>query len=192
MTEKFTCVNILNFINSFGEDSVQRVLSEFSCPLYSEIEGFVQHKAIEFSKKKMSITHLVFNEGNDLLGIIALAHKPINIKQNAISLSKTQLKRLERHVSKDDRNGSYNASAFLVAQLGINQKFKNCIKGSELMDICIKKIQSVQAEVGGGVVFAECEDKEKLLDFYSNEGFHSFHVRTSDYGVKYIQLFKVL
>ena len=64
----------------------------------------------------MSITHLVFNEGNDLLGIIALAHKPINIKQNAISLSKTQLKRLERHVSKDDRNGSYNASAFLVAQ----------------------------------------------------------------------------
>ena len=60
MTEKFTCVNILNFINSFGEDSVQRVLSEFSCPLNSEIEGFVQHKAIEFSKKKMSITAFSF------------------------------------------------------------------------------------------------------------------------------------
>ena len=60
------------------------------------------------------------------------------------------------------------------------------------MDLTFEVLEKVQHEIGGGVVFLECEDKPKLLDFYQNEnnGFAPFNERysVSDH-VKYIQLF---
>lgn len=47
-------------------------------------------------------------------------------------------------------------------------------------------------DIGGGIVFLECEDKVKLLNFYQSEknGFMSFNERYSvNDNVKYIQLF---
>jgi hypothetical protein len=39
-----TAVNILDMVNAIGEDTVQRILSDFSCQKNSEIE------TVEFSK----------------------------------------------------------------------------------------------------------------------------------------------
>ena len=38
----------------------------------------------------------------------------------------------------------------------------------------------MQAIVGGKIVYLECEDKEPLLDFYSQNGFVNFGKRTLD------------
>ena len=49
-------MNILDFMDVIGEDNFKVVLSEFSCPKNLEIQEFMQKNAIEFAKKKTSIT----------------------------------------------------------------------------------------------------------------------------------------
>ena len=38
-----------------------------------------------------------------------------------------------------------------------------------MMDTVIQKLKEVQHEIGGGIVYLECEDKVQLLDFYKND-----------------------
>ena len=44
--------NLLDLIDSVGEEKVQSILCDFYCPLNKEIEDFAIRNAIEFSKKK--------------------------------------------------------------------------------------------------------------------------------------------
>ena len=82
----------------------------------------------------------------------------------------------------------------MIAQLGKNYTVEDgkAINGSELMDLTFRILENVQHDIGGGIVFLECEDKPKLLDFYQNEknGFIPFNERYSATDhTKYIQLF---
>lgn len=47
-------------MKAIGEENLNAILSDFSCPINKEIENFVWHNAIEFAKKKMSITYFPF------------------------------------------------------------------------------------------------------------------------------------
>lgn len=55
------------------------------------------------------------------------------------------------------------------------------INGNELMDLTFEILEKVQHDIGGGIVFLECEDKGKLLSFYQSEknGFMPFNERYS-------------
>lgn len=66
------------------------------------------------------------------------------------------------------------------------------INGNELMDLTFEILEKVQHDIGGGIVFLECKDKVRLLNFYQSEknGFMSFNERYSVNDKKYIQLFK--
>ena len=94
----------------------------------------------------------------------------------------------------DLSTGSYIVSVFLIVQFGKNYALDadKRLSGNELMDLVFEVLERVQREIGGGVVFLECEDKPQLLNFYQNEknGFIPFNERYSvtDH-VKYIQLF---
>ena len=62
------------------------------------------------------------------------------------------------------------------------------------MDITMNVLVAVQHEIGGGVVYLECEDRPQLLSFYENEQnrYRAFGERYSDRDkVKYIQLLKL-
>lgn len=41
--------------------------------------------------------------------------------------------------------------------------------GLELMDFAIDILKKAQHLIGGGVLYVECENKEKLLNFYQND-----------------------
>ena len=58
--KEYTVVNILDMLEAIGEENLSAILSDFSCPINKEIENFVWHNAIEFAKKKMSITYFPF------------------------------------------------------------------------------------------------------------------------------------
>ena len=94
----------------------------------------------------------------------------------------------------DSEAGSYTVSAFLIAQFGKNYAVDEGkgISGNELMDLTFEVLDRVQHDIGGGIVFLECEDKIKLLDFYQSEknGFIPFNERYSvNDNIKYVQLF---
>ena len=97
----------------------------------------------------------------------------------------------------DETSNSYSVSAFLIAQFGKN--FSDSIvqphdwNGTRLMEKALETLCLVQRTVGGGIVYLECEDKPKLLEFYENEqiGFHQFGTRFSGTdNITYIQLLR--
>ena len=51
MVSNYAVMNILDFMDALGEDSLKAVLSKFSCPKNLEIQEFMQKNSIEFAKK---------------------------------------------------------------------------------------------------------------------------------------------
>lgn len=191
----FQVINILDMIESVGEDEVKSILSEFSCQKNPEIENFVKNNAVEFAKKKMSITYLVVDATESVRAIFTLTHKAIELTNE--NLSNTMRKRIQRHSRLDESTDSFNVSAFLIAQFGKSDTYstEENISGYALMDFTFEVLAAVQHDIGGGLVYLECEDREKLLNFYSSEPnqFFKFGERYSEEDdVKYIQLFRFI
>ena len=77
---KYRIDNILDLIREDGEERVAADLSSFSCAANIDIQNFLQLKAIDFAKKRISITHIAFDkETGDILGYFTLAHKVLNV-----------------------------------------------------------------------------------------------------------------
>ena len=114
----YTIVNILDMIKAVGEEKVGFILSDFSCPKNDEIEYFIKKNAIDFAKRKISVTHLVMDGQGKLAAIFALTHKAVKIQSEA--LSSTLKKKIKRYAQFDEDTKSYMVSAFLIAQFGKN------------------------------------------------------------------------
>ena len=191
----FSTYNIHDMLEEGGKECVSELLSHFSCPLNHEIERFVAENAIDFALRKISVTYFVFNSLNEITGFFTLTHKPSFISLNALG-STTMRKKLERFcggLRVDDR---LLGSAFLIAQFGKNMDDLRgeTISGNELMDCAFEVLTDVQRKIGGGIVFLECEDNRKLLDFYQNDHnkFMVYGVRHDDISyTKYMQLLRV-
>jgi hypothetical protein len=192
---RYKIINILDWCEILGEEELRSKINGFSCPLNLEIEQFVSNNALDFAKRKISITYCVLNMNREIVGIFALAHKAVDIENNGFSNSK--IKKLNRYATLDADNNSYKASAFLIAQFGKNYAVDDghSLNGNELMYLTHDVLKEVQHVIGGGIVYLECEEKTRLLEFYQNEqnGFMRFGERYStEDNKKYIQLFKFL
>ena len=189
----FNVVNIVDLISSVGEDEVRSALEEFQCTQNPEIEFFLKSNAVDFANRKISVTHLILDNNGQIAAYFTLTHKPANI--SAESLSKSSIKTLSRYAVLDKDSNSFNISAFLIAQFGKNSSYKGnrSISGNKMMDFCFEILETVQKQVGGGIVFLECENKKPLLNFYQNENnnFRIYGERFSEAeNTKYIQLLK--
>ena len=190
----YSTVNILDLIEAVGENALSGILSDFSCPKNKEIEKFIKNKALEFAKKKISITYFVIdNKNGEIISFFALTHKSLEIKSEA--LSSTSKKKLSRFAQFDENSNSYTVSAFLIAQFGKNYAVEQPIawNGIRLMEKTFEILEKVRHDIGGGLVYLECEDNNTLLNFYQNENnrFHIFSERYSDVdNTKYIQLLR--
>lgn len=151
---EYTVINILDLLETVGEEEIGSILSDFSCPQNPEIENFLHNNAVEFAKKKMSM-----------------------------------------HARFEETAQAYSVSAYLIAQFGKNYGWKEgkAISGDQLMDLAFDVLERVQHQIGGGLVFLECEEHEALLKFYQNEHnrFRIFGERYSERDqVKYLKLLR--
>ncbi len=174
-----------------GENALSHLIEGFSCPSNPEVEHFLKHSSIEFTKKNQSITYLVFcNTAHKdiLVGYYTLAIKPISVR--ASSISRTMERKLARVSTLNPDDGTYTAAAYLItytaaayliAQIGKNFALpkSNRIKGVELLDLANRRIARTQYDFGGVVEFLECEDNPFLLDFYAENGFKAFDRRVT-------------
>ncbi|MDY4641945.1 MAG: hypothetical protein SO412_09280, partial [Erysipelotrichaceae bacterium] len=71
--------NLLDLIDSVGEEKVQSILCDFSCPHNKEIENFASRNEIDFSKKKISITYFIMDNDYNVVSLFTLAHKTIDV-----------------------------------------------------------------------------------------------------------------
>ena len=186
MEEKFLCFNIRDLLeddiqDENGESELQKALSDFSSPKNADVERFLRKNAIEFTKKDQSITYLVFSgETMEMVGYFAITVKPVTI--SAEGFSKNEMRKMNRVGNLDIEHNSYTVAAYLIAQLGKNyhEDIKALISGMELMEIAVRKLHEIQYQLGGLVVYLECEDKQVLLDFYMKNGFKVFSKRVVD------------
>ncbi|WP_297967940.1 hypothetical protein [uncultured Anaerovibrio sp.] len=185
-------VNILDLIDMGGNEVIEHKLATFSSPKNPEIEDFIRNKAIRFATGKLSITYLVYDEDTgNILGYFTLTHKSIIITGE--NLSATSKKKLERYSRMDVATNNYMASSFLLAQFGKNYALakKDRISGAELMELTTGVLVNIQRQIGGGIVYLDCEDREELTSFYKRHNFKQFDNRYStEDNQKYIQFMR--
>lgn len=181
----FVEINLSELLEQLGEDRAKAILSSFSCPLNADVERFLKDKAIEFSKRGFSKTHLVFWETEDekeqeFVGYYTIASKFITIDRSAVN-SKEARKLRELGIF-DEKKNDYTVAAPLIAQLGKNYTDGNdsLISGDDLLNLAMNRVKKVQNEVGGRFAYLECEDKEDLINFYERNSFKMFGKRNLD------------
>lgn len=177
----YNLVILKDMIDSIGEDRTKAILSDFVCPQNKDIEDFLWNKAIEFEKQGVSTTYLIFasHKGNvRLFGFFAIAMKAMSVPASR-KLSDNLKRRLNRFAIRNNDTKEYLVPSILIAQLGKNHKddLNKEITGDELLKIACDKAKQIQRLSSGKFIYLECEDEEKLINFYKRNGFHDFGKR---------------
>lgn len=170
--------------DSLGESAAKSVLSSFSCPLNPDVEHFLHHTAIEFSKQGISSTYLIMASYRGqyvLCGYFTLSNKIFCIEKTSMP-NQNWKRRIAKFAQFDNALQRYTISAPLIGQLGKNftNGYNTLITGDELLKLALDKVREMQYIVGGRIVYLECEQKEKLIDFYQSNGFVNFGTRRLD------------
>lgn len=184
MMSGYIGLNLKEMIEELGENEVKKILSEFSCPLNEDVEYFLKNKAIEFSKQGISSTYIVmalYKGDYVIVGYYTLANKIFCIDKSGVP-SNIWRRRIAKFAQFDTTIKRYTLSAPLIGQLGKNfaNSYNTLISGDELLKLALDKVKKMQEIVGGKIVYLECEDKPRLIDFYSENGFVNFGKRMLD------------
>ncbi|MGN1196894.1 MAG: N-acetyltransferase [Acetatifactor sp.] len=176
-------INLRDILNdeTLGESAAKQVLSRFSCPLNPDVEHFLRHTAIEFTKQGIASTYLImasYKQEYVLCGYFTLANKVFCIERDSLPNRKWK-HRMSKFGQYDKTIQRYTISAPLIGQLGKNYTngYNELITGDELLKLALDKVKELQYIVGGKIVYLECEQKQKLLDFYESNGFVNFGLR---------------
>lgn len=197
MTGRYHTLQIGSWADSVGRENVASVFAEFDCSKNADIDGFLKNNAVDFARRQISVSHLVFDSATRAcLGYFTLTHKPLSLE--ADKLSATVRRRIERFAKCRSGNDirTYTLSAFLIAQIGKNFKIPETqrIPGKDLLALAMDELRLAQYEIGGQVVFLECEDdNRKLKSFYEKNAFVACGKRTDEVdGITYLQMFRFL
>lgn len=179
----FEKVSLNSMIKEIGEDKTKAILSDFLCPLNKDVECFLHKKSIEFEKHSWSKTQLIFTSFKKrpaLVGYYTLTNKFLIVENQ--SINKRLRKRLSQFATYDRSLKKYVLPAPLIGQLGknYNHDYNKLITGDELLKIAFDDIKIAQQILGGKIVYLECEDNERLVDFYTSNGFVMFDKRSLD------------
>lgn len=147
------------------------------------MEFFLHKKAIEFAKQGLARTHLVFASYKNkpvLVGYFTLSLKYFTLSQK--TLSNGMRKKVAKFGQYDNELKRYIIPAPLIGQLGKNylNGYNKLITGNELLKMACDKIAALLLEIGGKIIYLECEDKPFLLGFYDDNGFIPFGKRKLD------------
>lgn len=177
----YNLVILKDMIDAIGEDRTKTTLSDFVCPQNKDIEDFIANKAIQFEKQGVSTTYLIFasHKGKTrLFGFFAIVIKAITVPDKR-QLSGTLKRRLNKFATRNEDSKEYIVPTILIAQLGKNYTdgLNNEISGDELLKIACEKAKQIQRLSSGKFIYLECEENDKLINFYEKNGFFNFGKR---------------
>ena len=190
----YRIITIDSLLDSLGEDGLNAILSSYSCPRNSDIEDFLHHKALTFSRQGLAKTHLVFASYKGkpvLVGYFALSNKTLFIPDKS-KLSKRLKQRINKFATHIDETRMNIITAPLIAQLGKNyaENYDSLITGDELLKMACERIQEIQLVFGGKVAYLECQNKPELIHFYEENGFREFNSRVDSNGEMLVQMIR--
>ena len=158
LREVFGTSHEIDFLNA---------INNFDCQ-DKDVENFLKLKSVDFDKRNKSRTYLVVDEERIIGDIIILGYYTITLKNLPFSetVSKSMIKRIDGY-----SNNINSAEAVLIGQFGKDYKYKNKLNGVSLLNYAMSTIYSIQDLAAGRIVFLECSDNAKIVNFYKDNGF---------------------
>lgn len=193
MMGEFSSYRIIDLLESEAKSFVNGEIKNFSsifkpasgttpAQRNDDVESFLKKKAENFSRQNLSMTHLVLSSVNqELLGYFSLTVKPISIPAKFVEISTVQNESGQSSLLMMGTGKFMSLLHISLPSLGKNysKDLRHPINGGALLDVCIAKVKECQDIVGGGIVFLECENKPRLVDFYKKNGFIEYNVRNN-------------
>lgn len=170
--------NLAEMLKGLEEGKVISLLSSYSCPFNADVENFLRHRAIEFTRQCLASTYVVFSSYREeavIIGYFTLCSKHLMIPEKCIT-SVTLLKRLKKFGETYQKPRRIAISIPLIAQLGKNYTngYDKLISGDELLKLACRKVADNLSQVSGQFTYVECVDHPKLINFYVSNGFIRF------------------
>lgn len=164
-------ISLADMLVSLGASAVKRILSTFSCKeLNEDVDTYLKRWAIPHTKRKTSMTHVVFAPSGAVAAYFTLTNKPLTICFDTLDADTAKQLNDVARVDFDNDRKSYRISAYLLAQVAKNLASSEGRKlsGTDLFAAIYEQIRKAQGIVGGKVVFLEYErDRPKLLETYT-------------------------
>ncbi|UXZ05648.1 acetyltransferase [Moraxella nasicaprae] len=166
---------LLDFLdNDKKEQSIKRLINEFSCPKNPDVERFLKNKAIDFERTHNARTYLIVSNNGELLTYFSLSFKDVNIDNE--KLSKSVVKKLDGF-----NKNAKTIRTFLIGQIGKNANVENNpIILQDIFDRVFEILLSARQIIGGRAVILECQPIDKLLDLYARHDFKQLAVVGDD------------
>lgn len=163
-------------------------MQRFSCARNKEVEGFLHNNATRFEKDHIGRTYFVVNaDSNDDISIHAyftLTFREIELKDGN-DVPKTQVQKMDG-INKNAKS----IKAYLIGQLARNHEITpKMVNLSLILQHVYDVLRDAQRLVGGRVVFLECDDNQKIVDQYKENGF-AYLQKTKDDNQ--IQMYRLL
>ncbi|WP_295724643.1 GNAT family N-acetyltransferase [uncultured Leptotrichia sp.] len=179
-------VTISDLLEYISEDRInENVISTFKSLEKNDIENFLYNKATAFEKNSISTTHLIFTDNDVLLGYFSLANKSLILsKERFEKLSNTKKKRLMQS-GQILENGHLVVNSYLIGQLGKNYNLpqEGQIKGKDLLALSFELLLEIKKLITAKYVWLECQNTEKLINFYTSFGFEKIDDFISEDGL---------
>lgn len=179
-------VTISDLLEYISEDRInENVISTFKSLEKNDIENFLYNKATAFEKNSISTTHLIFTDNDVLLGYFSLANKSLILsKERLEKLSNTKKKRLMQS-GQILENGHLVVNSYLIGQLGKNYNLpqERQIKGKDLLALSFELLLEIKKLITAKYVWLECQNTEKLINFYNRFGFEKIDDFISEDGL---------
>jgi len=174
-------ISLKEIIDGGRLDSVSAVISQFSCR-DEDVEKFLKSKSVDFERRDKSRTYLIIDDvSTALLGYFTLSLKALPFGKN---VSKSAIKSIDGFSKEIQAVG-----IILIGQFGKDAEIAKDIEGGYLFDLCIETVYKAQKIIGGRFVLLECQDNEKVISFYTCQGFESLQYDETD---KYLQMVRRL
>jgi len=161
-------------------------MSLFSCK-DDDVELFLKSKALEYEKRNKSRTYIILDSERLYKNeIIVLGYFTLSLKALTFSndVSKSKVKNIDGF-SKDIRM----TATILIGQFGKDQNAAKTINGSLLFAECLKVVYSIHNSVGNRIVLLECNNFDKIINFYEKNNFEI--LQNSENG-EYLQMIRHL
>ncbi|MDG6125085.1 GNAT family acetyltransferase [Lactococcus formosensis] len=172
MQSKVIALSLSDLIEQWEPEEIETFLGSFTNHgLNHDIEYFLKHTSIQFEKNNISRTTLLI-KNNQIIGYFSIANKPLIIEKSSWELLSNSLKRkLMPGFNIKNIVPPVYPQAILIGQLGKNYECDPLIEGNELLALAEAQVFKAQKYSGGRFVWLECDEQQKLIEFYTSNGY---------------------
>lgn len=171
----YRTVSLYDLMNQgVGKETINRILSDFSCPLNPDVEYFIKYKAYDFERTGLARTYLVYSQATTSDDPVLAAI--YSLGQSCIEISKSLKTNMRRRMFGTSYPIGKNIKTLLVGQLAKNytNNHNRNITGDLLMRLVFERIKEIHMIFPSVVTHIDCKDVPELRRYYERFGFSLF------------------